>query len=235
MPYKWLNAVQTSLYPPICLLCKAPGTDDLDICTDCMEDLPRITQACRRCAIPLESSRVELCGACQHEPPPVDNALAAYLYTFPVDRLITELKFRGKLPYARLLGRLMTESLIDSITELPEYIIPVPLHPWRIATRGFNQSLELARDISRYLQVPIDIDSVRRTRHTPPQTGLPEQERQKNVRRAFDIRPTLSLDHVVIVDDVLTTGNTVREMARMLKRSGVKRVDVWVLARTAAS
>lgn len=235
MLYNWLKSVQMSLYPPICLLCKAPGTEDLDICTDCMEDLPRITQACRRCAIPLASSRVNLCGACQHKPPPVDSTLAVYLYTYPVDRLITQLKFRGKLPYARLLGRLMTESLVGSIAEIPERIIPVPLHPWRIASRGFNQSLELARDISRYLQVPIDIDSVRRTRHTPPQTGLPEQDRQKNVRRAFEIRRALSVDHVAIVDDVLTTGNTVREMARMLKRSGVKRVDVWVLARTAAS
>ena len=118
------------------------------------------------------------------------------------------------------------------MSELPEYIVPVPLHSRRISQRGFNQSLELAKQLSRALGVALDANTVTRTRHTAPQTGLSEQERRKNVRGTFHVSADMQGKHVAIVDDVMTTGSTVGELARTLKRVGVQRVDVWALART---
>ena len=232
MSYSWLNNIQSLLYPPTCRLCKAPGVGELDLCTDCLEDLPHLLHACRCCALPIDSDLVELCGTCQRTPPPYDNTYAAFLYDFPITKLVSQLKFQGKLAHAHLLGRLMTESLASSVSGLPECIIPVPLHSRRICERGYNQSLELARYLSRSLHIALDVESVIRVRHTPPQTGLSESDRRKNVRGTFRVNADLRCAHVAIVDDVVTTGSTVGELARTLKCSGVERVDVWALART---
>jgi ComF family protein len=179
-------------------------------------------------------SRFAVCGACQQRPPPYDSAFAAFPYSFPIDRLISRLKFNAKLTHARLLGQLMTDVLKASLPEAewPEAIIPVPLHSKRLYTRGFNQSLELARYVARELRIPLQIENVRRVRLTSPQTGLSEKERRKNVRRAFEMSSKLESRHVAIIDDVITTGSTAAELTRTLKRSGIKRVDVWALART---
>ena len=129
----------------------------------------------------------------------------------------------------------MAQSLAATVFEPPERIIPVPLHAQRISQRGFNQAAELARYLSRALAIPIAINAVTRVRQTSPQTGLPENSRRKNVRGAFHARADVYGRHVAIVDDVVTTGSTVSELALTLKRSGAKRVDVWALARTRSS
>jgi ComF family protein len=233
--YNWIKNIQSGIYPSTCLLCWAPGIVDQDICAGCIEDLPAILHACRRCALPLEGgSRVPLCGACQRRPPPYDSAFVAFPYSFPIDRLISRLKFKAKLTHARLLGQLMTDILKASVpeSEWPETIIPVPLHSRRLYSRGFNQSLELARYVARDLKIPLQVEAVRRVRLTSPQTGLSEKERRKNVRRAFEMSSKLESRHVAIMDDVITTGSTAAELTRTLKRAGIKRVDVWALART---
>lgn len=235
MAYGWLNYIQSLLYPPVCRLCKAAGTDKLDICEDCSEDLPRIRHCCFNCAMPIDSATVELCGACQRTPPSYDYTHAVFLYEFPINNLVSQFKFQGVISHARLLGGLMAKSLTASMPDPPESIIPVPLHTRRISQRGFNQSLELARYLSRHFGLALDVEAVVRTKHTPPQTGLPEKDRRRNVRGAFEVRKELQGQHVAIVDDVVTTGSTVSELARTLKRAGAKRVDVWALARTAST
>lgn len=232
MPYGRLNYIQSLLYNPVCRLCKASGSYGLDICADCIEDLPRVPYACRSCATPIDSITAELCGACQRKRPPYDSTHAVFLYEFPISNLVAQFKFQGTISHARLLGRLMASSLKSSMPDLPEFIIPVPLHTRRISQRGFNQSLELARYLSRCLGVALDDKMVGRARHTPPQTGLSERDRRRNVRGVFYVRKDLQGQHVAIVDDVVTTGSTVSELARTLKRAGAKRVDVWALART---
>jgi ComF family protein len=231
MSYQWLKDIRSFLYPPTCLLCESRGYNDLDLCRACADALPRLEHTCTCCARPLQSADVALCGACQRRPPAYDTATAFCRYQPPVDHLIHQLKFQGKLAHARLLGGLLAEHLAARLAAMPECVVPVPLHPRRVRSRGFNQALELARHIGRRLEVPVNHGCVRRTRNTDPQMELPAAARRKNVRRAFAVAKGLAAGHVAIVDDVVTTGSTVNELARVLRRAGVQRIDVWSIAR----
>jgi ComF family protein len=173
-----------------------------------------------------------ICGECQNHPPPFDELIAPFRYEFPFDVLIQALKFHGRLPAARLLGDLLGDSLEGRGDALPERIVPVPLHPARLRERGFNQSLEIARPLAKRLGIPIAIPNVHRTRPTPPQSGLDQKARRINVRGVFAVKRPLGFNHVAVLDDVVTTGSTVAELARVLRDSGVERVDVWACART---
>ncbi|MFN2350082.1 MAG: ComF family protein [Thioalkalivibrio sp.] len=217
------------LYPPVCLLCRAPGHADLDLCLGCRDELPWFVHGCQACARALPEGAGPLCGACLKRPPPFDATCALFHYAAPVDRLITGLKYRGRLTHARLLGELW--SAHAPVTALPALLLPVPLHPERLRERGFNQSLELARPLSRALGIPLAADRLLRVRATRAQQGLKGKARRSNVHDAFRLRPGPLPTHVAIVDDVMTTGSTVGEIAWLLKRAGVKRVEVWTLAR----
>jgi ComF family protein len=141
--------------------------------------------------------------------------------------LITDLKFGAQFKSARLLGSLLSEY-VDKSAEKPECILPVPLHKSRYRERGFNQALEIARTVSRNLQIPIDFTSIIRHKDTPHQTGFSAKKRRQNLRRAFSVQKAVNAQHVAILDDVMTTGSTVNEVAAVLKQAGVSRVDVWV-------
>lgn len=227
MLYKWSNYIQALLYPPVCALCGGAG-DGLDLCAGCRRELPRFGAACRVCAQPLGGG-ADLCGRCLRRPPPVTRTAAAFAYTTPLDRLILDLKFHRRLHLAPLLGALMAEHL--AAQERPQVLLPVPLHPARLRERGYNQALELARPLSRRLGLPIDLALCRRVRATAQQATLTARERRRNLRGAFAVTRRPEYAHVVLVDDVVTTGATVFELARMLRAAGVARVDVWACAR----
>lgn len=234
MVYNWLESVQRYIYPPTCLLCGGAGEHGVDLCPDCRADLPPNHNPCRRCALPLppEAPAGSLCGECRKKAPPFERSLAPFLYQHPIAELISGLKFHQKLAHSRLLAELLLAHVEQEMDEAPELLIPIPLHPSRLKERGYNQALELARPLGRQLAIPLDFNSCRRVRPTPPQSSLHKKERHKNVRGAFEIQGELSARHVALVDDVMTTGHTARELARLLKRHGAERVDVWVLART---
>ena len=234
MVYNWINNVQRLLYPSTCLLCGRPGADGLDLCPECRAELPRNHNPCRRCALPLptDTPAGALCGECQKTPPPFERCLAPFTYRSPLPELINGLKFRGRLAYSRLLAELLLPAVAEVAQEPPERIIPVPLHPTRLRERGYNQALELARPLSRHLGIPLELRYCRRIRSTQPQSGLEQKQRRRNIRGAFEISPEIQARHVALVDDVVTTGSTVAEIARQLKRRGVERVEVWALART---
>lgn len=221
------------LFPPTCALCGAPGLAPLDLCAGCLADLPR-NRGCPRCAgpIPLDQPSGSLCGGCQRHPPPFAAAYAALRYEEPVAALIAGAKFRGRLNLTRLLGHCLVRALAEQGAPRPQRIIPVPLHPARLRTRGYNQALEIARIPARYWGLTIDTRSCARTRATAPQMGLEHDARRRNVRGAFLVRKPPTVEHVAIVDDVVTTGQTASELARALKRSGVARIDLWAAART---
>lgn len=225
----WLETLWRELYPPQCALCGAPDTTGLGLCSPCQADLPPLGTACWRCARPLSSTGI--CGACQQQAPPQDRTLSAFRYAPPLDHMILQLKFHGKLHLARLLGQLTAEYLAPWVHPLPECIIPVPLHPARLRERGFNQALELAQPIAAQLKIPVNYQVVYRKRNTPSQSGLPRQERKRNMRGAFALRGPLAARHVAIMDDVLTTGHTVGELARTLRRNGAHFIEVWTCAR----
>lgn len=228
--YKWLNSVQHTIYPPRCLLCGGNGEAGRDLCGGCAGDLPRNTGACRCCALPLQGGQEGICGACIRRAPHYAASVIPYLYAPPLDHLLLGLKFHRQLAHARLLGGMMAEAISASGELMPEAILPVPLHPSRLRERGYNQALELARPLARALQLPIAGGLVQRSLATAAQSSLQREERRRNVRGVFSAAVPLPR-HIAIVDDVVTTGSTVNELARVLKRAGAERIVVWACAR----
>ncbi len=230
---QWSNISQRILLAPVCVLCGDRGDSGLDLCRACRLDLPIIKAACERCAIPLPVTRHhgKLCGHCQTEPPAFEHCLAPFAYHAPLDHLLRDLKFNRRLALARTLGGLMARWLEDHIDGLPDRIMPVPLHPARMRERGFNQSLELAHPIAQRLKLPLDTHSCQRLRNTPPQAELSAKQRHSNLKGAFAVKQTLGGCRIAIIDDVMTTGGTVQELARTLRDAGAAQVDVWVCAR----
>lgn len=219
--------------PQECMLCGAAiqaSEIDQPICSACHAGLARLPQEhCPVCALPTANS--EMCGACQRKAPNFDATLAPLVYAFPVDRLVQALKYHHRLALAGWLGGLLAEALARYAVR-PDLIIPMPLSPRRLAERGFNQALELARPLSRLSGIPLDYTAVERNLDAPPQASLPWKARRKNVRGAFLCLKDLAGLHVLVVDDVMTTGATLDELARSLKTRGALRVTNLVVART---
>jgi ComF family protein len=164
-------------------------------------------------------------------PPPFDGACVPFRYAYPLDQLLRAFKYRGILSYGRVLGCLLASHVAARGAPLPERIIPVPLHPSRHRERGFNQAHELAMPVSRSLSIPLDDRLCRRIRATDDQTELDARQRRRNVYRAFEVLGRMQLRHVALLDDVLTTGSTASELARVFKQAGVKTVEIWAVAR----
>jgi ComF family protein len=221
------------LYPPRCRLCGATGGGADGLCNGCLTDLPWLLDACARCARPLPQGRAAaLCGACLNNPPAFDVATAPLRYRAPLDYLIQQLKFSGELALAPLLARRVVERVTNRDKDLPELLIPVPLHRARLRERGFNQATELARHIGRWLEIPVERNLCRRNRDTPPQSLMPLEVRRRNLRDAFRLEGELRVRHVAIIDDVLTTGHTAGELASVMRGAGARFIEVWVVARS---
>lgn len=229
MVNNWLKIIQDFVVPPVCLLCQAAGVrGGTDLCAECMAELPRMAAACSTCAmaLPVEGQ----CGQCQQKPPTFDRTTALFHYQPPVDWLIQGLKFRAKLTNGRFLGEQMAEFLAQKQVLTPDLIIPVPLHPQRLRERGFNQALELAKPISKALAVPL-WQHVERIVATEAQSLLPLDKRRNNVKGSFRVNRPLEGARVAIVDDVMTSGSTIGELAHVLRLGGAKSIDVFVCAR----
>lgn len=217
------------LLPSHCLLCGARAAGALSLCDACAAEMPRNDACCARCALPL-AVPAALCGRCLKRAPPWDSAWAPFRYVWPLAPLEARFKFGGDLAAGRTLALLWTGSAPPA--GLPEAIVPVPLHRARLRQRGYNQALELARPVAWHFAIPLLPDALQRTRATGAQTELGAVQRRRNVRGAFATHFAGAVPrHVAVLDDVCTTGATLGECARVLKRAGVARVDVWALAR----
>jgi len=222
------------LLPPRCLLCDDPGVHGMPLCAGCLGECTRNDPACSRCAEALPGTAdtlpdLTVCGACLWRPPPYTAIHAPYRYAAPLDGLIHRLKFRGDLAAGRLLGLMLARAAGDRFREC-NAIVPIPLHPRRLRTRGYNQAVELARPLARHLGIPIRPDALVRGGSTRAQMELPARERRANVRGAF--RPGRPVTgRVLLVDDVITTANTVGEAARLLTANPDTEVVVYALAR----
>jgi ComF family protein len=193
-----------------------------------MADLPWLPPArCTVCAIPLTSG--EICGACLDRPPRFERVQAAFRYDYPLDALIHAYKYGGRLALARPLG----EALARQVARDVDVIVPMPLARRRLAERGFNQALEIARVVAAETHIVVLPEACRKVADTPPQAALPWKERAKNVRRVFVCDADLEGQRVAVLDDVLTTGATLNELARVLLRAGAASVRGWIVARTA--
>ncbi|MBI5784250.1 MAG: ComF family protein [Rhodocyclales bacterium] len=213
------------LLPQDCLLCGSPSGDAL-LCPVCDLDLPRLpAEVCPICAEAAPGGAT--CGACLSDPRHFDATVAAFRYGFPADKLVQSLKYQRRIATADFFaGAMFAGPRPDG-----DLIVPLPLHPARLAERGFNQSVEIARPLARALRLPLELDGCTRSRDTAPQASLPWKERKKNIRHAFECAIDLSGRSVIVVDDVMTTGATLDEFARTLKAHGAVRVVNWVAAR----
>lgn len=215
-----------ALLPGSCLLCGGDSGNTL-LCPPCEADLPAMPEAlCPQCS--AQTTHGERCGSCLKNKPNFDRTFALHRYDFPADHIIHALKYGHQLAVADWLGQRLSEKLAARAFDT---IIGLPLHPERLRERGFNQSGEIARRIAHDLHLPLDRDSLIRSRATPPQAELPLKERQRNVRGAFECRRDFSDRHILLVDDVMTTGATLNECARVLKLHGANQVSVAVSAR----
>ena len=208
-----------------CVLCGAPS-GGARLCPGCRGDLPANGTSCPICAGPGEG---RVCGACLQDPPPYDRCIAALRYEFPADELIQALKYRGELMLAPVLADILARAVAHA--PRPDVILPLPLSDARLRQRGFNQAGEIARPLARRLGVRLDLETLVRVRDTAPQVQLSAAERNRNVRDAFACRSTVAGLHVAVVDDVMTSGATLREAAKALKRAGAAEISLWVVAR----
>jgi ComF family protein len=218
------------VFPPRCRLCGSGGETQW-LCRPCRDELPWLLQHCPQCGYPQDPrGEPSSCGRCQRQAPAFDVTHALFHYRPPVDHLLKRLKFSGELALGPLLGGLLAEHLAQRGDALPTQIIPVPLHPVRLRERGFNQATELAGIVGRQLGIPLARRLCRRRRNTGPQSLLSNTARRLNLRNAFAVSGVPAA-HVAIVDDVMTTGHTTNELARVLKQAGAQVVEVWVIAR----
>lgn len=234
---KQLRNIFTRLLPSACVLCGNNSGQITNLCEACRQELPWLIGVCESCAVPLPAATPtsQFCGECLQQALPFTRVYALCRYEEPIDRLITALKFKHQLVYARLLGELLVERLQADwyqYEKLPECLIPVPLHAQRLRERGFNQAIELARPIVKKIKIPLNIDACQRVRATQTQMALPATERQNNVKKAFAVNIKFNAKHVAILDDVMTTGHTIRELSKALRKVGVERIDIWCCART---
>lgn len=217
-----------ALLPQHCLLCGA-WSGKAQVCEACRANLPyHAAPACPICAAAMPEENI--CGRCLQRPPAFDRTLAAFSYAFPLDALIRSFKYSGNLALARVLAEPLAR--LAARQPRPDALIPLPLHASRLRERGFNQSMEIARIVSNELGIPLLTDACERVRATAPQTSLHWKKRAGNIRGAFACGADLRGKKIAVVDDVMTTGATLDEFSRVLRKAGAAEVGAWVVART---
>lgn len=240
LPQQFVKRLSQAL-PSSCALCGSDG--EHGVCAGCREQFfTRHPVRCVRCAIALPHAFADphaVCGDCLKSSRSFDASIVATDYAAPVDQMVLALKFGGQLALAPLFAQLLHEAWQRSAPTRdmqPSLLLPVPLGTQRLIDRGFNQAQEIARPLAQSLGIPLLPRAAMRVRDTAAQSSLSPDERRKNMRRAFTVAPGM-IDrvkgkHVGIVDDVMTTGETLDELAATLKRFGAARVTNFVFARS---
>lgn len=224
-------------FPPVCLLCHSPCAELLNptICARCLSGcLPLTSPRCPRCALPFATigGGDHVCGECLLHPPDFFSTVAAGLYEESLRHAIHRFKFDGILALDRPLAKILDDAWHRQLPEwVPNLIIPVPLHPRRLADRTYNQSLLIARELQRRRNIAVDAHCLVRILPTTAQAGLSARERHSNLLGAFALTRPLSGEKILLVDDVMTTGTTARSCAKTLHAGGAGEVVLAVLAR----
>ncbi|MCB1670418.1 MAG: ComF family protein [Gammaproteobacteria bacterium] len=233
-----------SCLPASCILCNLPVRGVISLCDACRNSLPEAGNVCQVCGAALEAWPAEtVCGRCQLNPPCFDHCHGVFFYEYPLSNLITEFKFHDNLAAGRVLGWLLARAFqahysdtgCQPETGIPCVLVPVPLHDNRLQKRGFNQALLLARQVSQCSGIPVCNRVLERVRDTPAQSGLSARRRVQNPRGAFRLlesTPAANLEHIAVIDDVVTTTATVAAVAAQLRHAGAQRIDIWAVART---
>ena len=223
--------------PSRCAVCRS--WPQAPLCEDCIGHFAQPLARCTTCALPLPASTsatARRCGACLQSPPPLDLCLSATAYAWPWTDLIAQLKFHGQAGWARTLGSLMLNApWVEDTVAQADCVLPIPLSAERLAERGYNQSLLLARQLAA---TKTQAELLLRTRHTPAQRTLPRAQRLANLTGAFAVDPLRTAEvrgkRVILVDDVMTTGASLQAACQLLRHAGVAHITTLVLARTNA-
>ncbi len=221
-----LAKISNRLLPASCLLCNE-ADHGLAICRSCLADLPwQAENCCQQCGL---TSNSPICGRCLNQPPAFAQTHAVFQYAYPMDALIPHYKYHHALHLSQTLGELLAQKFINQTIDR---LIPMPMHPYRIRERGFNQSLELAKVVSKITKIQVDAFGCQRLKHTPPQASLAHKDRIKNVKGVFACNTDFTGQRIALIDDVMTTGASLNELAKVIKKAGAIEVSCYVLART---
>ncbi len=230
-----LKTTAELLFPQVCLHCgKGLNTDGLHLCKECISSIRPLSPGhCICCAHPFTSeTSLHHCSSCLRDPPCFTKVYAAGLYEGTIKEAIQGLKYRNQLYLAKPLGQLLEEKIDNNCDDFePDIIIPVPLHIKRLRQRNYNQALELARPLSKRTGLPVDISTLIRHRPTIPQQGLSARERKRNLRNAFSVSSAIPGQNILLIDDVITTGETVRACAKTLIDAGASEVRIAAVGR----
>lgn len=230
MRQKLCIITQNLRLPSICILCNQFHKNALAVCFKCIELIQHLGPTCQQCSYPIFDTSYALCGQCVLKPPCFDRVIVAYPFEEPLRSLLHDFKYHEGLYLASFLCELMLRAWFAQ-SNMTQCLIPVPMHPKKLRVRGYNQAAVLTKRLAEKLGCPYDLTSCKKIINTRPQAQLDSEERQKNLQGSFSIDP-LPFEHVTVIDDLLTTGSTANELAKALKKSGVKRVDIWCCART---
>lgn len=227
--YMWSKFILDSLFSQDCLCCHYHTSRKHGFCRGCYRDLAHITYACRQCGLPVNAE--QLC-ACKDEDWPFSHCLSACAYSFPVDALISQFKNQHRLNVCASLAGLLLDQVQQHKAPMPELLLPVPSHAAKLQQRGFSPSAELARLVGKRLRIAVDHQSLSCDALSAAQKNLGKKQRSLNVSGNFSINRQLRVQHVAIIDDVLTTGATARALAYLLREHGVDDIQLWTVART---
>lgn len=234
---KHLRRLAELILPSPCVLCGQIG-DEL-VCGPCHSQFFHTHERrCRQCALPMIGSDTDQrCGECVKNPPAFDHTIVACNYTAPLDQMVLALKFGHRLPIAKVFSEALLHSVLGmQQIPLPELLTIVPLGQLRLRERGFNQAAEIAKPLAKRLGIHLDLHLLHRHRETAQQSSLHPDERHQNMRNAFTLAPhaleCVRGKHIAVIDDVMTTGTTLNEIAKLLKRFGAVKVTNYVFART---
>jgi ComF family protein len=221
-----VRQLYSNLLPIPCLVCGMPSSSSV-ICLACRHDLPRPDAACKRCAMPLTQHGT--CGKCLTHPLQHDFSYSPFIYKAAIPDLISQFKYKHQFALTAFFAEQLILHRGDE--RLPHCLIPVPLHVKQLKRRGYNQSHELTKAISKLMGVPISHPIVRHN-WTESQTGLSATQRKRNVQHAFKLVDEHLPAHIAVIDDVLTSGETANAITLLLRKAGVKTIELWTIART---
>lgn len=214
---------------PLCLCCSYAKSQKNGFCLGCYHDLPHIKTPCLQCGLPLTAPTPCTCKA---EDWPFSVCLSAMRYEFPFDKLLWQFKTQARLSLCQPLGELLAAQIKRQQQPLPQLLIPVPLHPSKLKQRGFNQSLEIAKVLSKQLNIAIDSQILQTTHQTTQQKTLNKQQRLANVEASYGLTRPITTKHIALIDDVITTGATTKTLAYLLREHGATHIQAWSIART---
>lgn len=245
-----LNQLEQMLHQAeVCILCSDSlasrqkehahtGQKNLGLCATCVDDLPFYTSPfyagkhCPQCALPTTSG--EHCGRCLQHPPAFDNTYAVFKYAYPLDKILHQYKYQQQLSYAPLLATLVAQSDIQPsiLHEKIDAVIAMPMHTNRLRERGFNHMHTLAQHLNQTWQWPMPMGACVRVKDTPTQAGLNLKQRVSNLNGAFETSKDWHGKHILLLDDVMTTGASLNALAKVFRQAGASKISCLVLART---